>query len=137
MKRYRRVTSDPQNYAAFIRDRADEDTQRSANGSSAVVCLATPGVPVIYVSDVFEAHTGYCPDEVVGKSLSILQGPDTEAASVARFRDLIARGEPGLIKITNYRKDGTPFTHECDMRPIKDDDGRVTHFVAIQKPIAS
>lgn len=129
------MTSDREDYTSFIRDHADDATRKAVIDSSAVVCLAAPGAPVIYVSDVFETHTGYRANEVIGKSLAILQGVDTEIEAVAKFRALIAEGRPGLVKITNYRKDGTPFMHECDMRPISDRDGHVTHFIAIQKSI--
>ena len=129
------MATTPESYIVFIRDRVDEDTRNAAANSSAVVCLAAPGVPVLYVSDVFEAHTGYAPSEIIGRSLSMLQGPATEPAAVAQFRELIENAKPGLVKITNYRKDGTPFTHECALRPISDASGTLTHFVAIQKPI--
>jgi len=111
-------------------------TRAEAAGHSAVICLATTGVPVIYVSEVFEAHTGYKPCEVIGKSLSILQGPMTEAQAVEDFRFLIENQVPGTVRITNYRKDKTPFVHECALRPIKDARGNVSHFIAIQTPVA-
>lgn len=124
-------------YEAFLRDRADDDTRRAASNQSAVVCLAAPGVPVIYVSDSFEEYTGYPPAEVIGRSLSLLQGPDTEESAVATFRTLIENGQSGTICITNYRKDKTRFVHECALRPIRDGDGAVTHFIAIQKLVES
>ena len=102
---------------------------------SAVVCLAAPGVPVVYVSSAFEAHTGYRPDEAIGRGLSFLQGPDTEPEAVSEFRRLIAEGAPGKIRITNYRKNGTRFVHECELRPVRDTDKKVTHFIAIQRPV--
>lgn len=107
-----------------------------ASGLSAVVCSATPGNPVIFVSDAFEKHTGYAPNEVIGQNLSLLQGPQTEPSSVERFRHLIKQGKAGRIVITNYRKDGTPFEHVCDLRPIRDDNDEVALFVAIQRTIA-
>lgn len=102
---------------------------------SAVVCLATPGVPVIYVSDAFEAHTGYRPDEAIGRGLSFLQGPESEASAVAEFRRLISNRVAGKVRITNYRKDGTRFVHECELRPVCNDTDEVTHFIAIQRPV--
>ncbi|MDX8351821.1 PAS domain-containing protein [Cognatiyoonia sp. IB215182] len=125
-----------ESYDRFLEENADDMTRAAAAGHSAVICLATPGVPVIYVSDVFEAHTGYKPSEVIGKSLSILQGPMTEAQAVEDFRFLIENQVPGTVRITNYRKDKTPFVHECALRPIKDSQGNVSHFIAIQTPVA-
>jgi PAS domain S-box-containing protein len=113
---------------AVSRDRLDE-----AKLQSSVVCSAAPGNPVIFASDAFEAHTGYTVQEIIGKSLSTLQGPKTEPEAVAKFRQLITDGEAGMIRITNYRKDGTLFIHECDFRPVRDLDNKVSQFIAIQR----
>lgn len=103
--------------------------------NAAVICTTEPGNPVVFVSDAFEAHTGYAPADVVGRSLAMLQGKGTEPEAVQLFRDLINSAKPGKIRITNYRKDGTEFLHECELRPIFDADGTVTHFAAIQRPV--
>ena len=129
------VDNKEETFDAFMRTYVDPATRAEVSDRSAVVCLAKPGVPVIYASDAFEAHTGYAPHEVLGKSLSMLQGPMTEPEAVEDFRVLIRNGRPGIVRITNYRKDKTPFVHECAMRPIKDKDGNVTHFIAIQTPV--
>ena len=119
-------------FEGFLEAFVDPATRAEVSDRSAVICLAQPGVSVIYASDAFEAHTGYAPEEVLGKSLAILQGPATEPEAVEDFRVLIRNGRPGIVRITNYRKDGTLFVHECALRPIKDKAGKVTHFIAIQ-----
>lgn len=118
---------------AFVNRAFEPDEQEAAKQSSTVVCAATPGTPVVFVSDAFEAHTGYAPVDIIGKNLAILQGPDTEPEAVARFRTLIKDGTAGLVTITNYRSDGEKFIHECDFRPVRDAQERVTHFVAVQR----
>ncbi len=118
-------------------DRTVEPGERAeAKQHSSVVCSVAPGNPVIYVSDAFQAHTGYTAAEAIGKSLAFLQGPDSEPDAVKRFRDLIRNEEAGLVRITNYRADGTKFLHECDLRPVRDKNEKVTHFIAIQRPIS-
>ncbi len=117
----------------FIDRTIDPADREDAKRTSSVVCLATPGTPVIIVSDAFEAHTGYKPEEALGRNLSFLQGPNTEPEAVAEFRRLIKNGEAGLVRITNYRADGSKFIHECDLRPVRDSKNAVTHFVAIQR----
>lgn len=120
----------------FLDDHFPGDTESDdLRDHSAVICLAEPGVPVVYVSRSFEAHTGYAPEEAIGRGLSFLQGPETEPEAVQEFRRLITNGEAGKVRITNYRKDGTRFTHECELRPVRDTAGTVTHFIAVQRPI--
>ncbi len=111
------------------------DERAEAKQRSSVVCLADGGNPVVFVSDAFEAHTGYAPREAIGQNLSFLQGPGTEPEAVEQFRTLIKNGEAGLVRITNYRADGTKFLHECDFRPVRDKNEKVTHFIAIQRPV--
>ena len=125
----------PSPFNQFMDEQTDAVLSAAAKAHSSVVCAASPGVPVIYVSDSFEAHTGYPRAEIVGKSLSILQGPETEPEAVSEFRRLIDEVTPGTVRITNYRKDGSRFVHECELRPILDEAGKATYFVAIQRPI--
>ena len=122
-------------FDAFLDRRLDAETREDAKRSSCVICAAEPGCPVIFVSDEFEAHTGYARHEIIGKSLAVLQGPDTEAEAIEAFRDLIRDGRAGFVQITNYRADGTRFVHECDFRPVRGDADEVTHFIAIQRPV--
>lgn len=100
-----------------------------------MICAVSPGNPVVYVSEEFRAHTGYSLSDVIGQSLAILQGEETEEEAVERFRYLISTGTAGRVRITNYKKDKTKFLHECELRPIRDIDGNLTHFAAIQRSV--
>ena len=117
----------------FIDHAIEPDVADRMRESSSVVCSALPGNPVLFVSDAFETHTGYAPAEVVGKNLSMLQGKATEPSAVQRFRTLLREERAGVIRISNYRADGSLFVQECDLRPVRDKNDVVTHFIAIQK----
>ncbi|MEO9517669.1 MAG: PAS domain-containing protein [Paracoccaceae bacterium] len=120
----------------YIEQVIEEDAIDAAKLLSSVVCSAEAGTPVLYVSEAFEAHTGYSPEVAVGQNLSFLQGPETEPESVAKFRELIANGLSGVVRITNYRADGSLFVHECDFRPVRDEKDAISHFVAIQRLVS-
>ncbi|MEO0498324.1 MAG: PAS domain-containing protein [Pseudomonadota bacterium] len=49
-----------------------------------------PDCPIVYVNDAFLAHSGYERDEIIGRNCRFMQGPDSEAASVAQFRHAIS-----------------------------------------------
>lgn len=122
-------------FTAFIERRLDAADCEGLAGESAIVCSADEGNQVLYVSEAFERHTGYAPSEAIGRNLSFLQGPATEPEAVEAFRELIRTGRAGSVRITNYRKDGSIFVHECEFRPVRDEAGALTHFIAIQRPV--
>jgi PAS domain S-box-containing protein len=118
--------------ARLIDERTDRAVDIDDARVSIVLCDAGGDNAVIHVSGAFEAHTGYSRSDAVGRNLSFLQGPATEPDAVALFRRLIETVQVGTVTITNYRKDGTPFVHRVEMRPVLADDGTPLYFVAAQ-----
>lgn len=94
-----------------------------------------PGAPLVYVNRGFEKLTGYERGEVIGKNCRFLQGPDTSSDAVAQMRTAIASGDPLILDVLNYRKDGTPFWNRLSLTPVKDHSGRTTHYIGIQSDI--
>jgi len=89
--------------------------------NSIVISEAGPGYPIIYVNSAFCELTGYGPHEVMGKSPSILQGPDTDADVLNRLNRDLVEGRLFYGKAINYRKDGSQFMMEWKIAPIRDE----------------
>ncbi|PRY23123.1 PAS domain S-box-containing protein [Aliiruegeria haliotis] len=96
---------------------------------------ALPDNPMIYVSDEFEAHTGYAPDEVLGQNCRFLQGPETDPNAVEAIRAALKARTTFTIDILNYRKSGEPFMNRLRIRPLFDDTGDLLYYVGAQNPI--
>ncbi len=94
-----------------------------------------PDNPMIYVSEEFEAQTGYAPEEAVGRNCRFLQGPETDPHAVEAIRQGLAARTRFSIDILNYRKDGTPFVNRLRIRPIFDEAGALVYFVGAQNPV--
>ena len=94
-----------------------------------------PGPRVIYVNEAFVAMTGYAREEIIGKTPRILQGPKTDPATRALLRRKLLAWEPVRVELLNYRKDGTEFWTELNIRPLADASGWFTHWIAIQRDI--
>lgn len=102
------------------------------------IVISTPGLdephPMIeWVNPAFERMTGWSRKEVVGQSPRILQGPKTSREFLDRLRDDLANGRPFQGEAVNYRKDGTEYCVEWKIAPLKDADGALRHWVAIQR----
>ena len=63
----------------------------------------------------------------------MLQGPNTDRKVIERLNTDIARGELFHGRAINYRKDGSEFLMEWKIAPIRDGNGEITHYLAIQK----
>ena len=99
--------------------------------------LDAPGPHILMVNAAFTEITGYAPEEVVGNTPRILQGPKTERAVLDRLREQLTRGEAFFGSTINYRKDGSEFVMEWRISPIRDARGAITHFVATQRDITA
>lgn len=94
-----------------------------------------PDCPLIYVNRGFEHLTGYTREECLGRNCRFLQGPETDPAAVKRIKLAIAAGEPLIVDLLNYRKDGTIFTNRLSLRPVRSAADELTHIVGIQSDI--
>ena len=106
-----------------------------ARRTTNAVIVTDPAGRTEWVNDGFTRMTGYSSADIVGRSPgSILQGPDTDPAAIARMNDHLARAEPFKLEILNYAADGRSYWVEIDCEPIVED-GQVAHFIAIETDI--
>jgi PAS domain S-box-containing protein len=104
----------------------------SSQHSVSLCDLGRPDAPLIYVNRGFENLTGYSRAEVVGRNCRFLQGADTDRGTVRRLREAVTRGEPLLVDLLNYRKDGSRFWNRLSLRPVRTAEGALTHIIGIQ-----
>ena len=95
------------------------------------------GFPLIYVNEGFERLTGYTAAEVIGKNYRILQGMDTEQPGLDTIRAAVAKEESCVVTLRNYRKDGSMFWNELSISPVHGADGKLTHYIGIQKDVTA
>jgi PAS domain S-box-containing protein len=97
--------------------------------------LDTPGPRILYVNPAFTRMTGYAPEEVLGQTPRMLQGPRTDRRVLDRMRvDLDATGQ-FHGEAVNYAKDGTPYVIDWLITGACDDTGRVTEWVSVQRDV--
>ena len=120
--------------------RLAELAQRNASLASAVDATANavvvtdpnlPGNPIIFVNPAFTRITGFRADEVVGKNCRLLQGRDSDRATIDKLRKAISARRSVSVTIRNYRKDGRTFWNELTVNPVVDERGQVVQFVGV------
>jgi PAS domain S-box-containing protein len=105
--------------------------------SFTVADVSSPAQPLVWVNPAFTETTGYSFEEVVGRNCRFLQGPETDPTAPSQMRESLELGEPCRTTLLNYRKDGTPFWNQVDLSPVRDGEGRVTHYVGIQTDVTA
>lgn len=87
-----------------------------------------------YVNPAFTRLTGYSFDESVGKNPSeLLKSSAQDKAFYRQLWQTISSGKPWKGKIIDRRKDGTLFPAEMTITPILDEEGTISHYMAVQQ----
>jgi PAS domain S-box-containing protein len=73
----------------------------------------------------------------MGKSPSMLQGPNTDPAVLERLNSDISAGKLFHSRAINYRKDGSEFMMEWKIAPIRNEKDEITHYLAIQRDVST
>jgi PAS domain S-box-containing protein len=107
----------------------------AARTSNAVVITDRSG-QIEWVNEGFTRITGYVLAEVKGRTPgSFLQGPMTDPATRATMAAAIAEGSGFQVEIVNYHKTGRQYWLAVEVQPLRDPDGTITGFMAIESDI--
>lgn len=90
---------------------------------------------IIFVNKAFTDMTGYTAEEIIGKTPRLLQGVKTDQAVLDELRNKLNSDNSFHGTTVNYRKDGSEFTIEWKVIPVRDNNGVVTHHVAVQRDV--
>jgi two-component system sensor histidine kinase/response regulator len=119
--------------------RAAEDQLRKLSlaieqSPHAIVITNTHGV-IEYVNEAFVTNSGYTRAEAIGQESSILRSGFTSQETYASLRQALAAEEVWHGEFVNRRKDGSLFEEKALISPVRQPDGRITHYLAIKEDI--
>ena len=137
-----------QAFVAFILDttarkRAEQSLrvqQRALESAVNGIIITDPNQfdnPVVYVNPAALQITGYAEEEVLGRNCRFLQKDQREQDALHEVRAAIKQQRNCRVVLRNFRKDGTPFWNELSISPVRDENGKLTHFVGIQSDITA
>ena len=90
----------------------------------------------IWVNNALERLSGYAAEEFSGrKPGELLQGPDTDPATVNRIGQAVREGREIQCELLNYRKSGESYWLDMNITPICDQSGRPEKFIAVEREI--
>ncbi|MEZ4702166.1 MAG: response regulator [Rhodothermales bacterium] len=90
---------------------------------------------IVYANESMAAMAGYATDELMNQPLDIFEGPETNRDVLTEMRSHLVRGDAFSAEIVLYKKDRSRFLVRWQISPVRDDTGRITHYVSVQRDI--
>jgi PAS domain S-box-containing protein len=105
--------------------------EAAANG----VMITNAEGEIIWVNPACCRSSGYSAEELVGQNTRIFKSDKQDDAFYKEMWETILSGNVWRHTLTNKRKDGGLYQDDMTIAPIRDGDGKITHFVAIVQDI--
>jgi len=101
------------------------------------VAIADPAGRITWVNSAFTRLTGYTAEEALGRTLRatlpVTQGPGINREAWEAILD----GRPWHGEVLAYRKDGSAYTEEQTITPVRNEIGTLTHLIAIKQDVTA
>ncbi len=130
-----RTVADPTAHAP-VADEIAEAVDQAPVGIT-ITDPTLPDNPIVYLNDAYEHLTGYDAEELLGRNIRLLQGPETDPEDAAKLDQAMDAEESISVEMRNYRADGSAFWNRITLAPIYDTDGELSYFIGFQEDVSA
>ncbi|POZ52085.1 PAS domain-containing protein [Methylovulum psychrotolerans] len=88
-----------------------------------------------YVNKALSKNTGYSREELLGQDPRLLEFDPTSPSNTAEIWQTLNAGTMWQGEFHNRRKDGSDYIEFARISPIRQPDGRISHYVAVKEDI--
>ena len=88
-----------------------------------------------FVNPAFKRMTGYSGEEAVGQNLRILKSGEHDELLYRNLWETISGGKTWSGQMVNKRKDGTLYTEETTISPVRDALGQIVNYMGVGRDI--
>lgn len=109
-------------------------TQALEAAANSIIITDRDGI-IQWVNPAFTRLTGYTAEEVVGENPRFLKSNRHNRAFYQTLWETILSGQIWRGQMINRRKDGTFYHDEMTITPVRNEQGAITHFIAIKQDV--
>jgi len=109
--------------------------QMAVEQSREVFIITAPDGTILYVNPAFEEVTGYSRTEALGANPRILKSGKQDAEHYRAMWAALQRGETWRDRMVNRRKDGSLYTTDIVISPVRDDAEHTLYYAAVARDI--
>ncbi|MHB9098500.1 MAG: PAS domain-containing sensor histidine kinase, partial [Syntrophales bacterium] len=120
------------------RKRADAERKRlmaAIEQTGEVIVMTDAHGLIEFVNPAFERTTGYTREEAVGQNPRILKSGKQDELFYRTLWDTISGGRTWAGHMVNKRKDGSLYTEETTISPVRDSSDRIINYVAVKRDL--
>lgn len=99
------------------------------------IVITNSNYEIEYVNPYFTELTGYSAEEVMGRNPGILKSGQTKQEVYEDLWKTLEKGETWYGEFLNMKKNGELYWESASIGPIMDENGTVTHYIAIKQDI--
>ena len=105
--------------------------EQSSNG----ILITDLAGKIEYANAAFAASSGYSVEELLGCNPAILKSGLTSRATYVDLWRTLSEGEVWRGEFVNRRKNGELYNEIVVISPVRQSDGRVTHFIGVKEDV--
>ncbi|MEN6583713.1 MAG: EAL domain-containing protein [Armatimonadota bacterium] len=105
------------------------------NATSDQIVITNAKGMIEFVNPAFERQTGYSFQEAAGHKPNVLKSGKQGGDFYSDLWKTINQGNTWHGEVTNRRKDGSYYTEDMTITPVRSINGSIEHFVAIKRDI--
>src|SRR5574337_612771 len=105
--------------------------EAAANG----IVITDRNGTIRWVNPAFTRLTGYTAEEAIGRNPRVLKSGAHDQAFYRNLWETVLSGRVWQGEIVNRRKDGSLYTEEQTITPVRDERGEIAYFIAIKQDI--
>jgi len=99
------------------------------------IVITCPAGNIQWANPAFLSLNGYSADEVINRSVRIIKSQQHSRTFYKLLWRYISSGRIWYGEVVNSRKDGSVYTAEMTITPVRDETGQITNFIAIIQDI--
>jgi len=110
---------------------------RAVEQSPATVVITDTKGDIEYVNPKFTQLTGYSYEEAIGNNPRLLKSGEQSAEFYTDMWNTIRSGKEWRGEFHNKKRNGDLYWESASISPILDDNGTVTHYIAVKEDITA
>ena len=99
------------------------------------IIITEPDGVILYVNPAALQTTGYSKSELLGEKPSLFKNTLSDPTIFQELWQTITQGDIWSGRVTSTKKDKTPLEEDVTISPVRNEEGKITNFVAIKRDV--